>query len=152
MLKSCMHFSSPSYVGLDPSSSVLSSDWYFGGFFRILLHCDCKYMHNCEISLDGAKIYPSPSPESSRNNMSQCTCPLNDATSSQRFSAWVGYDILTTHNINTGRFVMYSGITKICYRKTVGHVFTKPVQIDGTTQFFLPPVSCFFCRSSHFCR
>ena len=34
----------------------------------------------------------------------------------------------------TGRFIMYSGITKICYRKTVGHVFTKPVQIEGTTQ------------------
>jgi len=27
-------------------------------------------------------------------------------------------------------------------RKTVGHVFTKPVQIEGTTQFFFPPVSC----------
>jgi len=27
----------------------------------------------------------------------------------------------------TGRFLMYSGITKIYYRKTVGHVFTKPV-------------------------
>jgi len=26
------------------------------------------------------------------------------------------------------------GITKIDYRKTVGHVFTKPVQIEGTTQ------------------
>ena len=29
---------------------------------------------------------------------------------------------------------MYSGITKIYYRKTVGHVFTKPVQIERTTQ------------------
>ena len=29
---------------------------------------------------------------------------------------------------------MYSEITKICYRKIVGHVFTKPVQIEGTTQ------------------
>ena len=27
---------------------------------------------------------------------------------------------------NTGRFIMYSGITKNYYRKTVGHVFTKP--------------------------
>jgi hypothetical protein len=33
---------------------------------------------------------------------------------------------------------MYSGITKIYYRKTVGHVFTKPVQIEGTTQKFFP--------------
>jgi len=31
---------------------------------------------------------------------------------------------------------MYSGITKISYMKTVGHVFTKPVQIEGTTQIF----------------
>jgi hypothetical protein len=31
---------------------------------------------------------------------------------------------------------MYSGITKTYYRKTVGHVFTKPVEIEGTTQKF----------------
>jgi hypothetical protein len=29
---------------------------------------------------------------------------------------------------------MYSGITKIYYRKTVVHIFTKPVQIEGTTK------------------
>jgi len=40
---------------------------------------------------------------------------------------------------------MYSGNTKICYRKPVGHVFTKPVQIEGKTQFF-PPVSCFLSQ------
>jgi len=34
----------------------------------------------------------------------------------------------------TGNFIMYSVITNIYYRKTVGHVFTKPVQIEGTTQ------------------
>jgi cytochrome bd-type quinol oxidase subunit 1 len=33
---------------------------------------------------------------------------------------------------------MYSGITKNYYRKTVGHVFTKPVQIEGTTENFFP--------------
>jgi hypothetical protein len=33
---------------------------------------------------------------------------------------------------------MYSGITKIYYKKTVGHVFTKPVQIEGTTQKNFP--------------
>jgi hypothetical protein len=33
---------------------------------------------------------------------------------------------------------MYSGITKIYYRKTVGHVFTKSVQVEGTTQIFFP--------------
>ena len=38
---------------------------------------------------------------------------------------------------------MYSGITKIYYRKTVGHVFTKPVQIEGTTQKKKFAVSCF---------
>jgi hypothetical protein len=45
--------------------------------------------------------------------------------------------------IYTGRFIMYSGITTIYYRKTVGHVFAKPVQIEGTTQKFCLPISCF---------
>ena len=36
----------------------------------------------------------------------------------------------------TGRFIMYSGITKLYNRKTVGHVFTNPVQIEETTQVF----------------
>jgi hypothetical protein len=36
----------------------------------------------------------------------------------------------------TGRFIMYSRITKVYYRKTVGHVFTKLVQIEGTTEKF----------------
>jgi len=31
---------------------------------------------------------------------------------------------------------MYSGITKIYYRKTVGRVFTKPVQIEEKNSFF----------------
>jgi len=35
---------------------------------------------------------------------------------------------------NKGRFIMYSGIKKINYRKTAGHIFTKPVQIEGKTQ------------------
>jgi hypothetical protein len=39
---------------------------------------------------------------------------------------------------NTGRFIMYSGNIKISYRKTVRHVFTKPVRIEETTQFFSP--------------
>ena len=29
---------------------------------------------------------------------------------------------------------MHSGITEIYNRKTLGHVFTKPVQIEGTTK------------------
>jgi len=37
---------------------------------------------------------------------------------------------------------MYSGITKNYYRKTVGHVFTKPVQIEGTTKS--PPLRLAF--------
>jgi hypothetical protein len=48
---------------------------------------------------------------------------------------------------NTGRFIMYSGMYD---RKTVEHVFTKPVQIDGTNQkkhFF--PQKVVFHRSSH---
>ena len=46
-------------------------------------------------------------------------------------------DYLPTYGFaipNTGRFVMYSGITKIYYRETVGHEFTKPVHIEGTTK------------------
>ena len=39
--------------------------------------------------------------------------------------------------INTGRFIMYSGITKFYYRNIVGHVFTKPVQIERTTKKFI---------------
>jgi len=42
----------------------------------------------------------------------------------------------------TGLFIMYSGIAKMYYRKTVEHVFTKPVQIEGTTQ--IPPRKMFF--------
>jgi hypothetical protein len=42
---------------------------------------------------------------------------------------------------------MYPGITKNYYRKTVGHVFTKPVRIEETTQQSFFPVSCF---SSYF--
>jgi hypothetical protein len=33
---------------------------------------------------------------------------------------------------------MYSEITRIYYRKTVEHVFTKPVQAERTTQKFFP--------------
>jgi len=40
--------------------------------------------------------------------------------------------------IYIGRFKTYSGITKIYYRKTAGHVFTKPVHKEGTTQNFFP--------------
>jgi hypothetical protein len=32
------------------------------------------------------------------------------------------YNNVRTYH-DTGRFIMYSGNTKICYRKTVGHVF-----------------------------
>jgi hypothetical protein len=42
-----------------------------------------------------------------------------------------------------GRFIMYSGITKIYYRKLVGLIFTKPVPTEGATQKFFSPVSCF---------
>jgi hypothetical protein len=39
---------------------------------------------------------------------------------------------------------MYSGITKIYYMNTVGHVFTKPVQIEGTIQNFFFYNNLFF--------
>jgi hypothetical protein len=45
---------------------------------------------------------------------------------------------------------MHSGIKKNYDRKTVGHVFTKPVQIEGTTQNFSQKVV--FHRSLPFRR
>jgi hypothetical protein len=33
-----------------------------------------------------------------------------------------------------GHFIMYSGITKNYYRKTIGQIFTKPVQTEETTE------------------
>ena len=56
----------------------------------------------------------------------------------QTYTFWliIGHLNDTTHPSRvtyTGRFIMYTGITKIYYRKTVRHVFTKPVQIEGTT-------------------
>ena len=39
-------------------------------------------------------------------------------------------------NPYTGRFMLHSRITKIYYRKPVGHAFTKPVQAEGTTRKF----------------
>jgi hypothetical protein len=46
---------------------------------------------------------------------------------------------------------MYSRITKIYCRKTVGHVFTKPVQLEETIKNFFPQ-KVVFHRSSHFYR
>jgi hypothetical protein len=46
--------------------------------------------------------------------------------------------VLLKPHIHTERFIMYPGVTKIYDRKTVGHLFTKPVQIEGTTQFPTP--------------
>jgi hypothetical protein len=54
-------------------------------------------------------------------------------------------------NKYTGHFLMYSRITKIYYRKTVGNVFTKPVHRTNNPKIFFP-VSCFFYHSSHFCH
>jgi len=38
---------------------------------------------------------------------------------------------------------MYSRITAIYYRLTIGHVFTKSVQIEGTTQNIFFPSKLF---------
>jgi hypothetical protein len=56
--------------------------------------------------------------------------------------AAISYFKILDRKYYTGRFIMYSEITNFYYRKTVGHVFTKPVQIEGTTQKKFP-VSCF---------
>jgi hypothetical protein len=42
--------------------------------------------------------------------------------------------------IYTGHFIIYSGITTISDRKTVGQMFTKPVQLEGGKNY---PESCF---------
>ena len=47
-----------------------------------------------------------------------------------RINVSVMYIPPTGHHLNTGRFIMYSGITKNYYRKPVGHVFTKHVQTE----------------------
>jgi len=45
----------------------------------------------------------------------------------------------------TWLFIMHSGITKIYYRKTAGHVFTEPVQIEGATS---QRKQCVFIRNT----
>jgi hypothetical protein len=47
-------------------------------------------------------------------------------------TGWIEYCMATY--TYTGSFIMYSRITKNYDRETIGHVFTKPVQIEGTTQ------------------
>ena len=41
---------------------------------------------------------------------------------------------------------MYSGFTKMYYRKAVGYVFMKTVQIEGELKFFCSPVTCLSSR------
>jgi hypothetical protein len=48
----------------------------------------------------------------------------------------MSFDMLNILYNYTGRFIMYSGNKKIYYRKTEGHIFTKPVQIGGTIENF----------------
>jgi len=57
----------------------------------------------------------------------------NVHTFSAILTAWKLINRRRPCNGYTGRFTRYSGITKIYYRKTVEHVFTKPVQVEGTT-------------------
>jgi hypothetical protein len=60
------------------------------------------------------------------------------------------YIYIYTH-IYTESLIMHSGITKIDYKNTAGHAFTKPVQIEGTTEKIFFRYVVFHC-SSHFCR
>jgi len=45
-------------------------------------------------------------------------------------------DVIEEAGLSTEHFITHSGITKIYYRKTVGHVFMKPVQIEETGKIF----------------
>jgi hypothetical protein len=48
----------------------------------------------------------------------------------REFKRGIHRNICNIRGLYTGRFIMYTGITKIYYRKTAGHVFAKPVQIE----------------------
>ena len=71
----------------------------------------------------GLETNGDPGPQPSAANMRKLVSEIS----------LILYDFLITY---TGRFIMYSRITKNYYRKPVGHVFTKPVQIEGATQTF----------------
>jgi len=45
------------------------------------------------------------------------------------------YNCATEHR-NTGRFIIYSGITKIYYRKPVGHVYETRSDRRNNSKFF----------------
>jgi hypothetical protein len=68
-------------------------------------------------------------------------------TSTKRCCVTLNRRALFTYHL----YLMYSGIIKIYYRKTVGHVFTKPVQREGTIEKIFSQYVVFH-RSSHFCR
>ena len=50
----------------------------------------------------------------------------------------------------TGRFIMYSGVKKNYYKKTAGHVFTKPPQIEEKLLNSFPPWKLYFI-AVHIC-
>jgi hypothetical protein len=85
--------------------------------------------------LDVKKIVSNHSGDKTATHITWTVCKYEDP---------LFYKVKTVHpvHIYRGCFIMYSGITKIYYRKTVGHVFTKPVQIERIQKFFFP-VSCF---------
>ena len=62
--------------------------------------------------------------------------PLKDVIISGRLI--MEWELIANWILNTGRFIICSGIRRIYYRKTVGHVFTKPVQIEEKLKKFFP--------------
>ena len=50
----------------------------------------------------------------------------------------MSFDMIKILDNYTGRVIKYSGITKMYYWKNVVHVYTKPEQIEGTTEIFFP--------------
>ena len=122
------------------------------GLVVVLLFCDYKDFLSCLFSINSVASSWYWHDVTTRN---WCLCLSYwlawDFGDSAVLLQWISSSMVcsinhSVTNINTGRFIMYSGITKIYYRKTARHVFTKPVQIEGTTQHHpLPPtVSCFF--------
>jgi len=71
------------------------------------------------------------------------TTPEHISLQNTTFPEKVANPVQVASEEYTGRFIMHSGITKIYYRKPLGTVFTKPVQIEGTTLKIFPSKLCF---------
>jgi len=147
-MASCTLYSVLSLPSNDPWWSrfnSLSVTSYEFNFLPVLSEIQAKLKVNCRIK------YPSRLRDLYNKEGFICLYCITDLITLQLYSFTLDFHAFVVHAIyiyktfilyplkllrNTGCYMMYSGITKIYYRKTVGHVFTKPVQIEETTQKF----------------